>query len=69
MNKQREEAQLQRRPAEEWAREHKTPVWLHAATRARLKWAEGREVTSEEYKRATAETAGAPIGYGRNGVK
>jgi hypothetical protein len=65
----RDETQPQRRPAEEWARETNTPAWLHAATRTRLKWAEGREVTSDDYKRATAETAGAPIGYGRTGVK
>jgi hypothetical protein len=68
MKKPAEEA-AQRKPVEVWAQESSTPAWLLAAMRARLHWAQGREVTDAEFTSAAQQTAGAPIGYGRNGEK
>jgi hypothetical protein len=41
-----------RRPHEEWAAQKGTPAWLLAATRAKVGWALGQEVTEGEYDRA-----------------
>jgi hypothetical protein len=63
------EQTAQRKPYETWAEESATPAWLLAAMRAKYRWPVGREMTSDEFQRAARETAGAPFGYGRNGVK
>jgi len=63
------EQTTERKPFEAFAEAFATPAWLLAAVRARFRWPVGREVTSEEFQRAAQETAGAPIGYGRNGEK
>jgi hypothetical protein len=49
-------------PAEEHAKEAKTPASVFAAVMQAQGWAAGKKVTAEEYKKAVEAFLGAPMG-------
>lgn len=56
-----QEIQALRRPIEEWRMEKGTPAWAFAAARVKAGWAQGQEVTEEEYDAAVQAAMGEVI--------
>jgi len=51
----------EKRPVEAWQTEHQVPGWLHLGACASERWAQGREVTSDEYCAAVEAFSGRPV--------
>lgn len=42
----------EKQPAETWAKERETPLWVFAAAKAMQRWPEGFELTREDFDAA-----------------
>ena len=51
----------EQRPVEAWQTEHQVPGWLHLGACASMRWAQGREVTSDEYRAAVEAFSGRAV--------
>ncbi len=51
----------EQRPVEAWQTEHQVPGWLHLGACASMRWAQGREVTSDEYRAAVEAFSDRPV--------
>lgn len=50
---------------EQWKIEKKTKAWLFAATKFRLSWGVGKELSEADYDAAMKATAGIRIGVSK----
>ncbi len=50
------------RTIEDWAKDKQVPEWLLAAMKAGNRWAEGKEVTAEDFDDAADRARGLTIG-------